>query len=141
MSRTCAWLVHASALAVGATGLVYGWMRYALEPVDEFALVNHPREPLLEDLHILAAPLLLFGCAAIWRTHVWARWRSGFRARRRTGLALALLLPPMALSGYVLQTRFAADARLAWIWVHATSSALWVATYVVHQVLPAGREP
>ena len=92
MSRLCAWTVHLAALAAGITGFVYGWMRYLLEPVDEFSLVNHAQEPLLRDLHLLLVPLLLFGCGLIWRAHVWARLRGGFRKRRLTGWVLVLLL-------------------------------------------------
>lgn len=134
MSRACARFVHAATLAAGATGVVYGWMRYFLEPVDEFALVNHPREPLWKDLHVLTAPLLLFACALLWRTHVWARWCSGYPHRRRTGAALAILLPPMVLSGYVLQTRFGDGWRTGWIWVHGASATLWLLIYGVHQL-------
>lgn len=138
MSRACARFVHAAALAAGGTGVVYGWMRYLLEPVDEFALVNHPAEPLWKDLHILTAPLLLFACALLWRAHVWARWRGGYPHRRRTGIGLALLLPPVVVSGYVLQTRFGEPWRTGWIWVHGLTSSLWLVLYAAHQLQRPG---
>ena len=34
MTRGTAWFVHASTIAVGATGLVYGWMLYFAESDD-----------------------------------------------------------------------------------------------------------
>ena len=43
MNRSTANFVHLTAAAVGATGLVYGWMRYVSEPADDFALFNHLR--------------------------------------------------------------------------------------------------
>ena len=134
MSRACAWFVHGAALAVGITGLVYGWMRYLLEPVDEYALVNHPAEPLWKDFHVLGAPLLLFACALIWRAHVWARIRSGYPSRRPTGILLAVLLLPMVASGYLLQTRFGEPFRTGWIWIHGVTSTVWIVTYLVHQL-------
>ena len=57
MSRFELWLLHtANALVIG-TGIVYAWMRYALAPVDDYAVVNHPLQPLTQHLHILVAPL------------------------------------------------------------------------------------
>ncbi len=134
MTRTCAWFVHGATGVVGATGLVYGWMRYLLDPVDEFALVNHPREPLLKTLHILTAPLLVFACGLLWRHHVWARLRASYPHRRRSGMALAALLCPMVASGYLLQTAVDPGWRQVWIWIHGVTASLWVALYLGHHL-------
>ena len=134
MTRPEAWLHHTATLAVGGTGLVYGWMRYALEPEDEFALVNHPLEPTLQHGHVLFAPLLVFAAGLIFKNHVWARLRSGFRPRRRSGLGLTALLFPMIVSGYLVQVAVA--WRSAWIWLHGLTSCLWIGAYVVHQLSP-----
>ena len=40
MSRSAAWFVHGAGVLAGVTGLVYGWMRYVAEPVDEWAIVK-----------------------------------------------------------------------------------------------------
>lgn len=125
------WL-HAATLVVGGTGLVYGWMLYLAEPVDEFAVVNHPAQPALQALHVVLAPALLFLCGVIWRSHVWPRVRSGFGERRPTGLVLTALLAPMVLSGYLLQVTV--DTRELWIWVHGVTSCLWILAYLVHVV-------
>ncbi|HXO18770.1 MAG TPA: hypothetical protein VOA87_02470, partial [Thermoanaerobaculia bacterium] len=77
MTRLEAWTVHAATILVGSTGLVYAWMRYLLAPADPFAVVNHPLQPLVQHLHVLAAPLLVFAVGLIWRRHVWAGWRLG----------------------------------------------------------------
>lgn len=134
MTPTTARFVHASVLAGGVTGVVYGWMRYLLEPVDEFAVVHHPAEPLWKDLHVLLVPLLVFACALVWRAHVWARIRSGFRERRRTGIVLAALFPPMVASGYLLQAGLGASLRELWVWTHGLTAACWISTYGVHQL-------
>jgi hypothetical protein len=132
MTRAAAWSLHAAALAVGGTGLVYGWMRYFAEPVDELALVNHPLEPLLQHLHVLFAPLLVFAVAAIWGEHVWRRVRSGFAPRRPTGLALFATFFPMALSGAWVQVAEGELSRTLAIWTHGVSGTLWCAAYMVH---------
>lgn len=136
MSRGSAWFVHGSVALAGATGLVYGWMRYFAEPTDEFSIVNHPWEPDLKALHILLVPLLLFGCGLLWRTHVWKRIKSGYEERRYTGMALAILLLPMVLSGYALQVAAEEAWRDAWMWIHGVTSCLWVLLYLVHQFWP-----
>lgn len=138
MSRSAAWSVHGSVALAGATGLVYGWMRYLAEPVDEWAIVNHPWEPNMKALHILLVPLLVFACGLLWRTHVWGRIQAGYPHRRRTGILLALLLAPMVVSGYALQVAVDESWRLAWIWLHGVTGCLWVLGYLVHQLRPRG---
>jgi len=134
MTRTAAWSVHLASLLVGLSGLVYGVMRYLLEPADEFSLVNHPAQPAWQGLHVLSAPLLVFACGWIWEGHVWRRVKSGFPRLRTTGLALFLLFFPMTLSGVLVQV--AADEplhRIAVV-VHAATGALWCLVYPVHFV-------
>ncbi|MCZ6597812.1 MAG: hypothetical protein O7B99_09260 [Planctomycetota bacterium] len=139
MTRGEAWFAHASAALVGGTGLVYGWMRYfAQAPEDGFFAVgvNHVWQPGVQHLHILFAPLLVFGCALIWRDHVWRRVRSGFRPRRRVGLLLVASLVPMIASGYLVQVATDETWQAVWVWTHAISSVVWLLGYAVHQLLP-----
>jgi len=135
MTRPQAWTLHLAALVVGTSGLVYGWMRYCAEPVDEFAVVHHPWQPALQHLHVLSAPLLVFATALVWSEHVWKRVRGGFSRRRPTGLALFALFFPMALSGGWVQVAEGELARTAAILTHALSGTLWCAAYAVHLAL------
>jgi len=127
---------HAANVLVGGTGLVYGWMLYFGEPVDDFALVNHPLQPDLQAWHVRLAPLLVFTVALIWAPHVWKRVRSGFRPRRATGLTLCASFWPMVASGYLLQTAVSEGWRLAWVVVHVATSILWLVFYGVHLLRP-----
>ena len=90
----------------------------------------------MQHLHVLAAPLLVFGAGLIFQRHVWARLAGGFRPRRATGMALALLVLPMVISGYGLQTSTGERWRQAWIAVHVATSLAWVAAYLVHLLSP-----
>ena len=129
------WLHLACALAAG-TGLVYGWMLYLAEPADEFSLVNHPAQPSVQAAHILLSPLLLFLCGVIWRSHIWSKIRRRSKERRITGWAMALLLVPMVVSGYLIQV---SDLqRELWVWVHGVSSVTWVVAYLVHAATKPG---
>lgn len=132
MNRIEAWCVHLSALLVAGTGLVYAVMRYALEPIDPYSIVNHPWQPTLQHAHIWTAPMLVFGAGLIWREHIWKHWRQGRKTGRRSGLTLLLTLAPMVLSGYLIQTTVSEGWRNAWVVVHLVTGGLFVVGYGAH---------
>lgn len=132
MSRVEAWTVHLSVLLVGGTGLVYAWMLYLMKPSDPFSVVNHPLQPQTQHAHVWFAPLLVFAAGLIWREHIWKHWKQGLKTGRRSGLALLLMLTPMVLSGYLIQTAVNTSWRNAWIAVHLTTSGLFVLGYGLH---------
>lgn len=139
MNRGTAWCVHAAALLVGGTGLVYAWMRYLCEPEDELALVNHPLEPSVQHLHLWLAPLLVFAVGLVWSEHAWARVRSGFSVRRPTGLVLFALFWPMVLSGVAVQVASGERARTLAVWSHALTGTGWCLAYAVHLLTRRGK--
>lgn len=134
MTRAERWLFHASNVLVAGTGGVYAWMLYALEPADEYALVNHELQPTFQHLHVWFAPLLVLMAGVLWRAHVAPQLRSERRARRRSGLALLALLLPMVLSGYSIQIVSEQAWRSTWVSVHVASSVLWCVAMLVHLV-------
>ena len=133
MSRGQMVFLHLANLAVSGTGLIYAWMSYLLQPVDEWAVVNHPWQPLVQHLHVLSAPLLVFAIGLIWSVHALAKLRNGRRGRT-SGLGLMALFLPMAASGYLLQVAVDPGWRRTWIWVHDVSSLLWVGAFVFQKV-------
>jgi hypothetical protein len=135
VSRFEAWSTHAATLLVGGTGLVYAWMRYLMHPADPFAVVNHPLQPLVQHLHILLAPLLVFAAGMMWHHHAWSYWRRGVERHRRSGGSMILTLVPMVASGYLIQTTVDGDWRRIWVIVHLAASGLWLLGYLAHQVL------
>lgn len=134
-----AWSVHVSTVLVTATGLVYAVMRYLLEPADPFAVVNHPLQPTVQHLHVLVAPLLVFGAGLIWREHVWKHYKNSVRSGRRSGLWMLLTIAPMVVSGYLIQTTITESWRTAWIVVHVATSGIWVLGYAGHTVAAVRR--
>lgn len=136
MSRGLAWSIHLATGVLSLTGLAWAWMRYLLEPADEFSVVNHPAEPEVRIGHLLVAPLALFLWGLVWRSHVWARWRVGVQQRRRTGFLLMVLVLPMVASGYLLQVTDDESWRLAWTWMHAVTGTAFAALYLIHQFGP-----
>lgn len=143
MKRGTARFVHATSFAIAATGIAWAWMAYVWspgpEPDDPELLLDwvdrHPSEPLVRDLHLLAAPFVIFAVGLIWTSHVAPRLRRPW-ARRATGLTLAILFAPMVLSGILLQTAPSSESRVVWVWVHGISASVWIAAYLVHQLGP-----
>lgn len=95
--------VWTSATVMTVTGVVIAWMDYVMKPADAFAVVNHPWQPALLKLHILSAPILVFGIGMIFMRHIWPHFRAGLTKGRRSGITSMLLTIPMILTGYALQ--------------------------------------
>ena len=133
MSRTERWLLDGANLLVGGTGIVFAIMKYLLEPADEWAVVNHPWQPHVQHLHVLTAPLLVFVGGLFWKNHVLRRYRDNGTEGRSTGVALAIQLAPMVLSGYLIQVSVSEAWRTAWVVVHLITSGLWMALAAAHR--------
>ncbi len=103
MTRYERWIVWSSALATGITGVGFFWTKYLVEAPEPWAVVNHPLEPWLLKLHIVAAPVFVFAVGMIATRHILVHIRSRVRQGRRSGLALVGLLLPMAGTGYLIQ--------------------------------------
>ena len=135
MSRFQAWLLHLSVAAITVTGAAYAWMRYAMTTDDPFAVVNHPWQPHALHLHVLAAPVIVFALGLVFADHIWPKYESRMRARRRSGVGALWTMIPMVASGYLLQVLTNETALQAMKVTHWVSSAIFVLAYVAHQVL------
>ena len=126
------WLqLGANSLVVG-TGTIYGFMRYFMTPVDEWAVINHPWQPHFQHLHVLAAPLLVFACGLIWHRHVAGRIDTDGQRRGVSGPGLAVAFVPMIASGYLLQTTSTAGWRQTWLVLHLATSGFWILLVTAH---------
>jgi hypothetical protein len=133
-------LMYVAGTLVGGTGVVYAYFRYVATPADPFAVVASPWQPLVQHLHVLAAPLLVFASGALWRSHALAAWRKDGAGGRRSGLLLALSTVPMIASGYLVQVAAEEDWRRAWGVVHTVVSVAWIAGSVAHMVSRGRRD-
>lgn len=129
-----AWCLHLANFAVGLSGLVYAYFIYLVPPFDEFSNVSSPWQPLLHELHILTAPLLIFAVGMIWVTHAWAKVKSGNPARRCTGLFLLASAWPMIASGVIIQVVTEPVATRFWKQAHLWISVLWLVGYALHLI-------
>lgn len=133
MNRITAWLLHCATLIVSVTGLLYAYMHYVMKPVDPFSVVNHPLEPYMLQLHLIASPVLVFLIGMILHSHIFFKLENGARSGKRSGLLLALLFGVMALSGYLLQV-FTITGHRFLFWLHLLSGILWALGYAAHQL-------
>jgi hypothetical protein len=133
MNRTERRLLDLANLLVGGTGIVYAVMKYAMEATDEWAVVNHPWQPHIQHLHVLAAPLLVFAGGLFWKHHVLEKMRGNGATGRVTGLALAVQFIPLVFSGYLIQVSVSEAWRTTWIWVHLITGGLWFLLAMSHR--------
>ena len=135
MSAFQKWFLWATSAVTGASGLVLWWMDTMLEPVSEWAVVNHPLQPWVLKLHVLAAPLLVFAVGLIAAGHIWKHFRAPVRRARRSGVTTMLVLAPMVVSGYLIQVVTLPWALRALVWAHIASGIAYLAGLVWHRVV------
>ena len=132
MKRWEAWINHAGWSLVALSGLAYGVLKYFLVRPDPDSRLPHPWQPAVLAVHVLAAPVAVFGLGLLFRRHALARLSAGEPARRPTGIAMTLLAIPLALSGYALQA-LTGDAARRWTgWGHAALGLVFAAGYALH---------
>jgi hypothetical protein len=151
VNRSQRFLLSAATCIVALTGVVYALFKYLGEnlarlvpslfpaPDDAFSAIHHPLEPWALDLHVLAAPVLVFAFGWIFKEHVRAKLTAGGAPVRRSGIIGLALFVPMVLSGYLLQVVTSETLHLPLVVLHLASGALFAITYVVHLVLAPNR--
>lgn len=102
-------VVWGSTATVTVTGVAYGCMKYLLQPADAFAIVNHPWQPFMLKLHIVSAPVLIFGIGMILMRHIWPHFRAGLKRGRRSGISSGLITIPLIATGYAIQVMTSAS--------------------------------
>ena len=135
MKRWERWTVNSLSLLVAATGFVYFWMKYFVAPQDPFAVVNHPWQGAMLNLHLLASPALILIFGIVFNSHVMKKLRAPRLPNRRTGYVSLATFVTMVFSGYLLQT----SAREAWLQafvvLHVTSGAAFAVAYGAHLLI------
>lgn len=151
MTRTQRFLLSAATLILALTGVVYAVFKYlgedlarrfpSLFPVadDAFSAIHHPLEPWALDLHVLAAPALVFAFGWIFKDHILAKLGMPGAPVRKSGIAGIALFIPMVLSGYLLQVVTNERLHGPLVVLHLGSGALFAATYLAHVLLAPKR--
>ena len=137
MKRWEAWTNHAGWGLVALSGIVYGWLKYFATNPDSDSRLAHPWQPTVLAVHILAAPVAVFGFGVLFRRHIVARFASREPGRRRTGTTMTLLAIPVILTGYLVQV-LTGDAARQWTgYVHAALGLVYAIGYALHPLASA----
>ena len=126
------WLLWGSSLLTGVTGLAYWWMKNRMQPVDLWAVINHPLQPWMLKAHILAAPVMVFAVGLVARDHVWRHWRGGIRAGGGSGLTAMWVFVPLVATGYLIQAVTHAGWLKALAWAHLATGIAFLGGLVAH---------
>ena len=135
MSRWQAWSSHVLTVLLAGSGTVFFVMKYMVTTDDPFAVVNHPLQPVMLDLHLLAAPVLIFLFGLMFESHIQKKLQSAGRVNRRTGIIAAITFGTMSLSGYALQVSAIETLNRVALILHLVSSGVFVLSYAVHQLV------
>lgn len=124
---------HALSAIVTVTGIAYFWMKYQLVSDDPFAVVNHPLQSLVLDLHLLSAPAMLVIFGIVFNAHVASKVMRRLPLRR-SGLASLGMFALMAVTGYLLPVLVSESLRVVTLWLHIGSGIAFAVSYLVHVV-------
>lgn len=126
------WSFGILSLIVGATGFAYLWMKYVVVSHDPMALVNHPWQPTMLTLHVLASPALILLFGIVLNSHIIKKLGNNRPPNRRTGLASLGTFATMVVTGYGLQVVTNETALKAMVIVHVAAGVVFSASYVIH---------
>jgi len=134
MKRWESWINRIGVALAGASGIVYGVMKYFLAGNNPDSRLGHPWQPAVLAAHLLAAPVAVFGLGLLWRSHALNRLQLGEREGRRSGLAILRVAPPLVFSGYLVQVLTGDLLRKATGWLHAALGAAFALAFVLHLI-------
>lgn len=129
MNRFSLYLLHLSFILVGVSGIGYALTRYILPSPDPFRSV-HPLDPLVQRLHVLFSPLLVFAVGNIFYLH--ALNKLGEKRKKFSGILLLLSFFPMVVSGSWIQIATKELERKLAVAVHLATALLWLLSYGFH---------
>jgi hypothetical protein len=136
LERFVVWIATA---IVFVTGVVYAIMKHLMSPADEWAIVNHPLQPWVLKLHILAAPVLVFALGLIAARHIVPRLRL-IPGRRFSGSLSAWTVLLLVASGYLIQAVTHAPTVTFLGWTHLGLGVVYGAAAARHALIARRRD-
>jgi hypothetical protein len=130
-----------SSVVTGVTGVAYWWMKNMMQPVAEWAVINHPLQPWMLKAHIVAAPVLIFAVGLIAAQHIWKHFHTSAGMGRRSGLITMYVLGPMVLSGYLIQVVTHSGLLSTLGWLHVGTGTLYLLGMVAHGIIDGDKAP
>lgn len=137
MKRWERWTFNILALAVTVTGFAYFWMKYGMDANDPFAVVNHPWQMAMLNLHLLASPAFVLIFGIVLNSHVMRKLRATRLPNRRTGYTSLGTFAAMVVSGYLLQVTSSEPWLQGLVVLHVASGGVFAVAYGIHLVISA----
>ena len=135
MKRWERWSFNSATAVVAVTGFMYFWMKYFVDSPDPFAVVNHPWQAAMLNLHVLASPVLILLFGLILNSHIVKKLGASRVPNRKSGLVSLALFVVMLASGYLLQIVTGRQTLQTLVALHVGSGAIFTVSYAVHLVL------
>lgn len=135
MKRWERWTFNGLSLVIAATGFAYFWMKYFIAQQDPFAVVNHPWQTAMLNLHLVASPMLILIFGIVFNSHVMKKLRVPRLPNRRSGYVSLGTFAAMVSSGYLLQIASSEAWLQALVIVHVASGTLFTVVYGAHLVV------
>ena len=129
------WSFGLLTLVVSITGVAYCWMKYFMVTDDPFAVVNHPWQPGMLAIHIVASPWLLLVFGILMNSHIMRKLRVSGMPNRKTGYLSLGTFFTMAASGYLLQVVTGDRVLPVLVAVHVASGVIFSGAYFSHLVI------
>lgn len=135
MKRWERWTFNLLSLVVAVSGFLYLWMKYVLRSEDPFAVVNHPWQASILNLHVLASPGLILVFGIVLNSHIMKKLRAGRSPNRKSGLLSLGTFATMVASGYMLQVSSSEFWLRTHVALHVTSGVLFSIAYGAHLII------
>ena len=129
------WGFNAACGAMTLSGAAYFAMKYLMTTDDPFAVVNHPWEPTMLAIHVVAGPVAIALFSLVFRSHGLPKIWQATAVNRKSGLAAGAVFVVLVGSGYLNQVATDPNVLEASVWTHLGAGGLFVVAYAVHQVV------
>jgi hypothetical protein len=133
------WSFNIASTVVTATGIAYFWMKYFVVSDDPFAVVNHPLQGAMLDLHLMTAPVFILIAGMVLRSHVLSKLTALRMPSRRSGLTSFVAFAFMIASGYLLQIVTHERALTAMVVIHVGAGMVFAVSYTAHLIVSLRR--
>ena len=126
------WGFNAAFAAMTLSGTAYFVMKYLMATDDPFAVVNHPWEPTMLAVHVVAGPIAIALFSLAFRSHGLPKIWQATAVNRKSGLAASGVLVVLIASGYLNQVATDPSVLETSIWTHVGAAAIFVIAYAIH---------
>jgi hypothetical protein len=131
------WAFNVSCLVVAITGFAYFWLKYGLQSNDPFAVVNHPWQTPMLDVHLVASPVFILVFGIVLNSHVMKKLRAPHLPNRKSGFVSLCTFAAMVVSGYLLQVNSTEAWLRTLVVLHVGSGTVFSIAYTAHLVVSA----